>query len=169
MNPEYAKIIQFAMNMEMDGHKFFKEKAEGFANPTTRELFEQLAEVELGHYHYLKGELERYVEDAEGYVVNTEFMENEGTDNIFKQREESEHLEKTLTESDVPDMTVLRMAYLIERDFAEFYEESRDEVEDERLKELFDRLAKWEYTHEDLFKAEYKRLKKEYMNLPWGG
>lgn len=169
MNPDYAKILKFAMSMEMDGHNFFKEKAAGFSNPTTRELFEQLAQVELGHYHFLKSELERYTEDAENYEVDTDFMQNEGTDSIFKEREKSEHLDTTLLESDVPDMTVLRMAYLIERDFAEFYEESRDSVDDERLKDLFDRLAKWEYTHEDIFKKEYKRLKKEYMNLPWGG
>ncbi|MDO5718745.1 MAG: ferritin family protein [Tissierellia bacterium] len=169
MKPDYANIIRFAMSMEMDGHNFFKEKAESFENPTTRELFEKLAKVELGHYNYLKGELERYTEDAENYEVNTEFMEQEGTESIFKEREKASHLDTTLVESDVPDMTILRMAYLIERDFAEFYEEASEEVEDERLKELFKKLAEWEYSHESIFKREYKRLKEEYMNLPWGG
>ncbi|MDO5689765.1 MAG: ferritin family protein [Tissierellia bacterium] len=169
MNEEYAKTIKFAMGMEMDGHNFFKEKASMFANATTRGLFEKLAQVELGHYEYLKKELDRYVEDASSYVVDTEFMEQEGTENIFKEREKSEHLDTTLTQSDVPDMTILRMAYLIERDFAEFYEEAAEDIEDERLKELFKKLAEWEYTHESIFKTEYKRLKKEYMTLPWGG
>ena len=41
---------------------------------------------------------------------------------FFSQRAESEMLDQTMLEAMVPDLPVLRMAYLIERDFAEFYE-----------------------------------------------
>ena len=61
------------------------------------------------------------------------------------------------------------MAYLIERDYKEFYENVAEDSEDEEIKEVFNTLAKWEAGHEALFKAEYNRLMKEYMNLPWGG
>lgn len=34
------------------------------------------------------------------------------------------------------DLTVIRMAYLIERDYKEFYQETSEMVEDENVKEL---------------------------------
>lgn len=169
MNEKYAKILQFAMQMELDGHRFFKQKADLFRNQTTKQLFLKLADVEMGHYEYIKRELDKYVNDAERYEVDTDFLQKEGTESIFKEREKSEHLDTTLEQSDVPDLTILRMAYLIERDFAEFYQEAAAEVGDERLIALLNQLAEWEFTHEKIFKKEYKRLKEEYMTLPWGG
>ena len=52
-------------------------------------------------------------------------MMNQGEQDIFSSRADSEHLDTTLVESDTPDITILRMAYLIEKDFAEFYEEMK--------------------------------------------
>lgn len=88
---------------------------------------------------------------------------------IFKEREKSEKIEYTLEQSDIPDLTILRMAYLIERDYKEFYEGVAENSEDEDIKDVFNTLAKWEAGHEELFKSEYDRLMKEYMSLPWGG
>ena len=65
-------------------------------------------------------------------------MQNKTT--IFGQRESSESLDTTLVESDVPDLTIMRMAYLIERDFKEFYAEAIDMVEDANVKTLLQRL-----------------------------
>jgi rubrerythrin len=77
-------------------------------------------------------------------------------------------LDQTTIESMVPDLTVLRMAYLIERDFAEFYETAAQKVEGEASKALTI-LARWERGHEKLFKDIHDRLLEEYMNMPWGG
>ena len=90
-------------------------------------------------------------------------------ENIFEAREESEHLEATLGESDIPDLTIMRMAYLIERDFKEFYTNAAENANDEDARAIFTKLASWEAGHELLFKTEYNKLMKEYMNLPWGG
>ena len=169
MNQQYEKVIKYAMQMEMDGHNFFKEKSKMFENPTTADLFRSLAEIELEHYHFLDSELKRFRDDGSEYKVDTSFFKKEGTHNIFEERGDQASLDTTLIESDVPDITILRMAYLIERDFAEFYEEAAEAVEDKELEKLFQQLAQWEYSHEDLFKREYIRLRKEYMNLPWGG
>jgi rubrerythrin len=68
----------------------------------------------------------------------------------------------------VPDLTVLRMAYLIERDFAEFYETAAQKVEGE-ASEALTMLARWERGHEQLFKDIHDKLLEEYMNMPWGG
>ena len=61
------------------------------------------------------------------------------------------------------------MAYLIEKDFKEYYTNAMENADDEGARKIFERLAKWEEGHEKLFKYEYDRRMKEYMNLPWGG
>lgn len=168
MNQEYANILKFAMKMEKDGAQFFRDSAERFQDGTTKGLFERLAKVEESHYDYLEEKLGEYTGGTLDGSEKNEVMNRQELD-IFASRKESENLDTTLVESDTPDITILRMAYLIEKDFAEFYEEMRDYVDDDNLKALFTQLSEWEKGHESLFKAEYKRLMKEYMSLPWGG
>ena len=168
MNPEYANILKYAMQMEKDGAQVFRDSAARFQDGTTAGLFENLAKVEEAHYEYLEDKLAAYTGGTlDGNAEDA--MMNQGEQDIFSSRADSEHLDTTLVESDTPDITILRMAYLIEKDFAEFYEEMQDYVEDENLKGLFAQLSEWERGHESLFKSEYKRLMKEYMSLPWGG
>lgn len=163
---EYEQVLRYAMQMELDGMNFFSEKAGLFSNPTTTKLFKDLAKTEQGHYNYLERQLNSYMENKE-FDLSDEVMKRE--EDIFKNREESEHIEETLTESDIPDLTILRTAYLIERDFKEFYENAAENSDDEGIKLIFLKLAKWEASHESLFKKEYDKLMKEYMTLPWGG
>jgi len=163
---KYEQVIRYAMQMELDGSDFFREKADKFSNATTRKLFLTLAETEMEHYDYLKNQLESYMKN-ESFDTSDQVMGRE--EDIFKAREESEHIEATLRESDIPDLTILRMAYLIERDYKEFYENAAQNADDEGIRKIFQKLSKWEEGHERLFKSEYDRRMKEYMTLPWGG
>ena len=169
MNQEYANILKYAMRMEKDGAEFFRAQSGRFKDATTKGLFEKLANVEESHYDYLEQKLHHYTEGSLNKEAVKEEILDQTESDIFQSRADSEHLNTTLTESDTPDITILRMAYLIEKDFAEFYENARDYVDDESLKELFEQLSTWEKGHESLFKKEYQRLMKEYMTLPWGG
>lgn len=162
----YEQVFRYAMQMELDGHNFFKEKAGLFNNPTTQKLFLTLSKTEMEHYNYLKNQLDKYIE-TDSFDMSPEFLDRD--ENIFEEREESEHIKETLKESDIPDITILRMAYLIERDFKEFYQNATENVDNEDIKAIFSRLSKWEEGHEKLFKGEYDRRMKEYMTLPWGG
>ena len=162
----YEQVFRYAMQMELDGHNFFKEKAELFNNPTTQKLFLTLSKTEMEHYKYLKNQLDKYIA-TDSFDMSPEVLDRD--ENIFEEREKSEHIEETLKESDIPDITILRMAYLIERDFKEFYQNATENVDNEDIKAIFSRLSKWEEGHEKLFKGEYDRRMKEYMTLPWGG
>lgn len=168
MDQTVVNILKYALEMELNGYNFFKDKAEVFADPTTRALFKQLSEVEMEHYKLIQMELELYIQAPGEFTVGDDVLTRDES-SIFAQREGSEHLDTTLVESDVPDVTIMRMAYLIERDFKEFYAEAIDMVEDASVKQLLQRLSDWEQGHETLFKREYDRLKKEYLTLPWGG
>ncbi len=162
----YEQVLRYAMQMELDGVNFFKENAEKFNNVTSKKLFLDLSKTEMEHYKYLENQLKTYTE-TKTFDTSEAVMGRE--EDIFQSREESEHLEATLSESDIPDITILRMAYLIERDYKEFYTDAAENANDEDAKAIFTKLAKWEAGHELLFKTEYNKRMKEYMNLPWGG
>ncbi len=162
----YEQIFRYAMQMELDGYNFYKDKAKDMSNPTTEKLFLNLSKTEMEHYKYIENLLNRYIE-TDSFGMDPELLDRE--ESIFEEREDSEHIDATLQESDIPDITVLRMAYLIERDYKEFYQNAADNIEDKEVKAIFERLSKWEEGHESLFKSEYDRRMKEYMTLPWGG
>lgn len=163
----YKGILKYAMQMELDGYNFFKEKAHNLSNPTAKKLFLDLADIEMDHYNFLKEQLKIY-EETNSFDKIEESVRIREKD-IFIEREESEHIKSTLEQSDIPDLTILRMAYLIERDYAEFYRNAKENSEDPKAKEVFKKLEEWELSHEELFKKEYDRRMKEYINLPWGG
>ncbi len=162
----YEQIFRYAMQMELDGYNFYKDKAKSMSNPTTEKLFLTLANTEMEHYKFIQSLLNKYIETS-SFDMDPEILNRE--ESIFEEREESEHIKETLQESDIPDLTVLRMAYLIERDYKEFYQNAADNIDDKEVKAIFERLTKWEEGHELLFKTEYDRRMKEYMSLPWGG
>jgi rubrerythrin len=87
---------------------------------------------------------------------------------FFADRAISESIDQTVIESMVSDLPVLRMAYLIERDFAEFYTQAAQQAEGE-AKNMLEFLAKWESRHEFLFKKMHDRLFAMYSDMPWGG
>jgi rubrerythrin len=60
------------------------------------------------------------------------------------------------------------MAYLIERDFAEFYEIAAQQAEG-GAKQVLEMLAQWERGHERLFKQFHDQAFAEYAEMPWGG
>ncbi|KNF07277.1 rubrerythrin [Gottschalkia purinilytica] len=163
---KYEQVIRYAMQMELDGHNFFKEKAEQVLRETAKELFLSLADIEMEHYNFLKRHLDRYIKN-DTFEIDKNFINTDK--DILEERAKKEKIDEALKESDVPDITILRMAYLIERDFKEFYEKASKEADDPIIKELFETLSNWEAGHESIFKEEYDRRIKEYMTLPWGG
>lgn len=163
----YVNILKYAMDREKEGQKFFLDNAERFTSPISKALFEKLAAVEQEHYDFLKEQLDYYLENNSFKQLDDSFIKRE--EDIFVKRQEGEKLHLSLSQSDVPDIAIMRTAYLIERDFAEYYKEAAEKAQDEEAKKLFNMLAQWELGHEKIFKDEYNRLMEEYMNLPWGG
>jgi rubrerythrin len=88
---------------------------------------------------------------------------------FFSQRAETEMIDQTVSEAMVPDLPILRMAFLIERDFSEFYEMAALKVEDKPAKQTLSMLAQWERTHERLFKHMHDAAFENYAQMPWGG
>jgi rubrerythrin len=158
------RIYEYALQREREGMEFFQRNAERMSHAAAVEIFRKLAAEEQKHIEFVQGLLKALHSGQPALEIDTELEQAD----FFAQRAELEKLDQTAIESMVPDLTVLRMAYLIERDFAEFYETAAQKVEGEASEALM-MLARWERGHEQLFKDIHDKLLEEYMNMPWGG
>jgi rubrerythrin len=162
---DIRKIYAYALQREHEGKRFFEENAERLSHAAAASAFKHLADEEQKHIEFIQGLIDALdSEGATGIDLGAE-LEKEG---FFSSRADSEMIEQTVAEAMVPDLPVLRMAYLIERDFAEFYEMAASKAEGE-AKEALEMLARWERGHEKLFRQIHDRAFEEYAQMPWGG
>lgn len=166
MKQNYQNIIRYAMERELQGVDFFRHQAEKVSLASAKDMLLRLADIEMDHYAYLKEQLEHFEKYQSFKEVDFDLDREK---NIFADRAGVEKLDQQVTESMVPDMSVLRTAYLMEKDFAEFYQNAADNSDDANAKKLFNTLALWEQGHEKIFKEEHHRLMEDYMSQPWGG
>ncbi|MBM9606501.1 ferritin-like domain-containing protein [Desulfopila inferna] len=156
------KIYEYALQREEEGYQFFKRNAEEASHGAAIEIFEKLANEELKHIQYIK-ELINTPEEEAG-PTNTPLEK----DSWFEDRAGRELLDQSLIESMIPDIAVLRTAYLIEHDLSEFYEMAAKNSSG--VAQLaFSQLAAWERGHEAFFKELHDRIFQEYTEMPWGG
>lgn len=133
--------IEFAIKMELDGEKYYREQAESNQDNPLNVIFLFLADDEKGHAELLKNELTK---------ITYELVDNEtlaDTNNVFKDRGDFKNkFEK------IPDqLDVYRMALQMEKDSIELYEKLLKEATDEQTKKLFGYLVKQEENHFKIF------------------
>jgi rubrerythrin len=159
------KIYHYALQREQEGKRFFEENAARLSHAAAVGAFRTLAAEEQKHIEFIQRQLDllrtNQAPDASLGV------QGEGA-GFFAMRAATEALDQTVLEAMVPDLPVLRMAYLIERDFAEFYELTARQAEGP-AKETLEMLATWERGHERLFKNLHDRAFEEYAQMSWGG
>ena len=162
---EIRKIYEYALQREHEGKRFFEQNAERLSHAAAVGAFRQLAAEEQRHIEFIQLQLNALDEGKVSDASMGADLEEEG---FFSQRAESEMLDQTVLEAMVPDLPVLRMAYLIERDFAEFYEMAAGKSEGE-AQQVLGMLANWERGHERFFKQLHDKAFEEYAQMPWGG
>lgn len=162
---EIRKIYEYALSREYEGKRFFEDNASRLSHSAAVDIFRRLASEEQKHIDFIQYQIESM---EKGLPGSTDFGKNLDQEGYFSQRAHSELIDQTVAEAMVPDLPILRMAYLIERDFAEFYEASASRVEGD-AKQVLTMLAHWERGHERLFKLFYDSAYEEYSKMPWGG
>jgi len=163
---DVRKIYEYALQREHEGKRFFEQNAERFSHAAVVEAFQRLAGEEEQHIRFIESLLAR-LDAREASAIEGE--QALGASGVFSQRATDELLDQTIIESMVPDLSVLRTAYLIERDFAEFYEMAAQQADDETACVALRRLAEWERGHERMFKQMHDKAFEEYAGMPWGG
>lgn len=163
---DIVKVYEYALQREHEGRDFFLQHAGRFSHAAVSDAFNKLAEEEENHIRFIQSLIDALDADPHSALDTGSQLETAG---FFSQRAASEMLDQTVIQSMVPDLSVLRMAYLIERDFAEFYEQTAQRVKDETAKKSLSMLAQWERGHEKLFKEMHDRAFEAYAGMPWGG
>jgi len=155
------KIYEYALQREQEGYRFFKQNADKAAHAAAAGAFKRLADEELKHIAFIK---ELMKDDDESGASDAALT----GDSWFEDRAQKELLDQTLIESMIPDVAVLRIAYLIEHDLSEFYEKAASQSTG-KAQSAFAQLAKWERSHEAFFKELHDKVFQEYTEMPWGG
>jgi rubrerythrin len=162
---EILKIYEYALMREYEGKRFFEENAKRLSHAAAVNAFQQLADEEQKHIDFIQKQIDLL---SEGQAGNIDYGVRLDQAGFFSQRAQSEIIDQSVAEAMVPDLPVLRMAYLIERDFADFYENSSMQATGD-AKKVLEMLAKWERRHEALFKNLHDKAYEVYNQMPWGG
>lgn len=161
---EILKVYEYALQREYEGKRFFEDNASRLSHAAVIDIFKRLAREEQKHIEYIQMQINALMGKNKEKETQPEFDQA----GFFSSRAVSEMIDQTMAEAMVPDLPVLRMAYLIERDFAEFYGQAASKTEGE-AKGVLENLAHWEKRHESLFKSLHDKAFEEYSKMPWGG
>lgn len=156
------QILKYAMEMERQGKMFYNKYKDEVQNEKAKRVFENLAEVEEEHYNILKKHYDGLAENKNWSSTNLELSSG---DKIFEKvlNEERDKMTDENLKSNFSDMAIMRMAYLIENDFANYYRDAVDKADNEQAKNLLKTLADWEDKHREYFYREFKG----YMEQSW--
>ncbi|GAB4428812.1 MAG: hypothetical protein Kow002_17580 [Anaerolineales bacterium] len=158
------KILEYALQREYEGKAFFENNAKRLSNAAAQEAFKVIAAEEQRHIEFIQAQINALDAKEPGKYPTPKLGETD----FFADRADKEMIEQTVNEAMVADLPVLRMAYLIERDFAEFYHQAAAKAEGE-AKIILEFLARWESGHERLFKRMHDEAFERYAEMPWGG
>lgn len=162
---ETRKILEYALQREYEGKRFFEQNAERLNHAAAADAFKRLALEEQKHINFIQAQIEALQQDFPSNQMAEIKLEEVS---FFSQRATQESLDQSVVQAMVPDLPVLRLAYLIEKDFAEFYESYANKVIGP-AKQVLSMLAEWERRHEQLVKSFHDQAFELYSQMPWGG
>ena len=162
------KVLEYALQREYEGKAFFENNAERLSNAAATGAFKAIAREEGRHIEFIQAQIDILDAKESGQETAQQSAPQLDETQFFANRADQEMIEQTVNEAMVADLPVLRMAYLIERDFSEFYHLAASKAEGD-AKVILDMLARWEAGHERLFKKMHDEAFEKYAEMPWGG
>ena len=135
-------ILEFAMQMELDGKAFYEKGMERAENPSVKKIFKMLAEEEHRHYHVFKklvsGEKTNAAVDLAPSGATLKEVKN-----IFKEMTDAgkESLEGDTTKE------LWTEALEVEKKAEKMYREAAEKETDTHRKDILTKIADEEKTH----------------------
>ncbi len=159
MNKKVIGVLKFALAREIDGMNFYRQRVDDVKDPNVKEVFEQLSEMEDGHVSYITQLIEKF---SKGEEISSVEQPTQNA-NLFQKREKDELVGGKADEM-VSDLSILRMAYLIEDDFMSFYKNAAEKIEDTQAEKILRNLSSWEKEHRDMLYKLYQQRSAEYWD-----
>ncbi|OQX09196.1 MAG: rubrerythrin [Desulfobulbaceae bacterium A2] len=131
-------VYEYAMEMEKDGEKYYRELAAHCPVEGVRSILTMLANEEVKHYNTIA-----YLQKRAGDFPPAETLVLENAKNVFTRMKE----EKTDIRFASSDLESYRKAVAIEEMSREFYLDKAADVEEEDVRQIFLRLAGEEEKH----------------------
>ncbi len=133
-------IFEFAMQMEQDGEKFYRDLAEKSDDKGLARILIMMAEDEVKHYNILK----EMHEKKEVQLEDTSVLAN--AKNIFAQMAERKEGEKMIRNAS-SQIELYQKAQEIEKKSEDFYREKAELVQNEKNKAIMLKIADEEKRH----------------------
>ena len=149
--------LRMAIRIEQNGYRFYRRAAEETSDPEAKELFNGLAEDEVGHEEMLSRRLEALEQDGVWTPVDAEEWPAGNPRPSGEPVFSSERLKEEVYDY-TSELSALRMAYLIEKNAVAFYTKAARETEDPVGKAMYQDLADWEREHQRVLEEEYRFL-----------
>ncbi len=139
-------ILTLGIAYEESGMEFYRQNMDFVHEPLAKEMFRWLAEMEAEHMKLL----ENWARNESALQVSK--VEMERIPDSFQKNLELKRLDQSPPKGDMADLKVIRMAYLIEKDFVHYYKKSAKLVDEGPAKDFLLKLASWEETHVQMMK-----------------
>lgn len=153
-----SEVLRLALQTEHYGQWFYNMAASQCQDARGKEVFKKLADDELEHQQFLKGQIESLARqgrlDRTLQLGPSRLGSEPGP--IFspaiRQRLADAHYE----------MTALAVGLELELSSSNFYRQQAEKTNDHFAREFFQKLAEWESGHYRALSAEQQKLQQDY-------
>lgn len=156
-----TEALKQAMQAEQEGNHFYLMAASNTQDPKGQEVFRQLAEDEVMHFNFLKGQYKAFTETgkADGSLKLPKKASPDASHPIF-----SDEIKKRIGNAHY-EMTALSVGAQLELSAVQFYEtEAKAAKGDSVVETFFKDLADWEREHLNALQGQADMLKEAYWN-----
>ena len=148
-SPKVAEAIKMAIELEKEGYAFFRSAAAKTNNKLGKEMFERLADEEIKHMETFRKMFDS-ISKAEDWQEVVSHLKGVKKVPVFSEAEN-----KMKAEREPGEVEALREAMEIERKAIDFFNNAKENSNDETAREIFERIKQEEEFHHALLQAQY--------------
>ncbi|WP_273702654.1 ferritin family protein [Thermoanaerobacter sp. A7A] len=142
--------VEFAIQMEKDGEKYYKEQAQKNKGNELENLFLDLANDEKKHAEIIENWAKKNIFDLKESEIIKKFT------NVFKNKDEV----KSNVRFKPEQLEIYQFALKIENESIDLYEKMLKEAKDDLEKRLFEFLIREENRHKEIFENLVDHVRK---------
>jgi rubrerythrin len=152
--------LRLAIEREKGAHQFYSDATAKVANKASKEMFNWLANEELGHIKVLE-KARAAVQEKKKWLCEEEYS---ASGEITKPIDRAEFPKPTEAKGeitkDIPEMEILSRAIADEKDAISFYADVAEGVSDPDGKKMLKSLSAIEKGHLELLEEEYEWIRR---------
>lgn len=147
-------IIKQGILNEIEGYEFYRMAGDKIENGENRDIFYEISKEEKKHAQWLQNV---YKQLTKSEILDMAFLENPPSPEIYNWSKLNIDMTNTA-------VSVFGIAVQMEKDSVDFYENAMQDVEDEKLKKLYQTLINWEKMHLEQFLNQYNIYKEMWWS-----